>query len=157
MGKLTDKWKSLSKIKKAAIIGVGSFIIIANHGGSHQQNANLNPQKPNQASTLNISPAPSKQTLSQQPTTPAPSPVINTPTENSQPTNTSQNSNSSPDQQPTCTDDSYVNSEGDTVCSPETAPSAPAGATAQCADGTYSFSENHRGTCSHHGGVSSWL
>jgi hypothetical protein len=29
----------------------------------------------------------------------------------------------------------------------------PAGATAQCADGTYSFSQHRSGTCSHHGGV----
>ena len=33
----------------------------------------------------------------------------------------------------------------------------PAGATAECRDGTYSFSLNHRGSCSHHGGVSQWL
>jgi hypothetical protein len=35
--------------------------------------------------------------------------------------------------------------------------SVPAGASALCADGTYSFSMNHRGTCSHHGGVTQWL
>ena len=35
--------------------------------------------------------------------------------------------------------------------------SAPADATAQCADGTYSFSLNRSGTCSSHGGVSQWL
>src|SRR3954454_12716618 len=29
----------------------------------------------------------------------------------------------------------------------------PVGASARCRDGTYSFSQNHRGTCSHHGGV----
>jgi hypothetical protein len=34
---------------------------------------------------------------------------------------------------------------------------APAGASAQCRDGTYSFSKSRRGTCSHHGGVSTWL
>jgi len=34
---------------------------------------------------------------------------------------------------------------------------APQGATALCRDGTYSFSQNRRGTCSHHGGVSKWL
>lgn len=34
---------------------------------------------------------------------------------------------------------------------------APAGATAQCKDGTYSMSQHHSGTCSHHGGVASWL
>lgn len=33
----------------------------------------------------------------------------------------------------------------------------PAGATARCRDGTYSFSRNRRGTCSHHGGVAEWL
>ncbi len=33
----------------------------------------------------------------------------------------------------------------------------PAGATAICNDGTYSFSANRRGTCSRHGGVRQWL
>ena len=37
-------------------------------------------------------------------------------------------------------------------------PSAvPTGATAQCRDGTYSFSKHRSGTCSHHGGVATWL
>ena len=36
-------------------------------------------------------------------------------------------------------------------------PNAPAGATAICRDGTYSYSQNHSGTCSHHGGVRQWL
>lgn len=35
--------------------------------------------------------------------------------------------------------------------------SHPSGATAICRDGTYSYSQNRRGTCSHHGGVSVWL
>lgn len=56
-----------------------------------------------------------------------------------------------------CTNGTYVNSEGNTVCSPEASSSVPAGATAQCADGTYSFSQSHSGTCSHHGGVAQWL
>ena len=34
---------------------------------------------------------------------------------------------------------------------------APPGATALCVDGTYSFSQHHSGTCSHHGGVAKWL
>jgi len=34
---------------------------------------------------------------------------------------------------------------------------APPGATARCNDGTYSFSQHHSGTCSHHGGVAQWL
>lgn len=28
--------------------------------------------------------------------------------------------------------------------------------TAECGDGTYSYSDNNRGTCSHHGGVEIW-
>jgi hypothetical protein len=56
-----------------------------------------------------------------------------------------------------CTNGTYVNSAGNTVCSPEAAPSAPAGATAQCGDGSYSFSQSRSGTCSHHGGVATWL
>jgi hypothetical protein len=51
----------------------------------------------------------------------------------------------------------YTNSAGERVQSPTYSKTVPAGATAQCRDGTYSFSRNHRGTCSHHGGVSKWL
>ncbi len=58
---------------------------------------------------------------------------------------------------PSCPNGTYVNSAGNTVCSPYNSPSAPAGATAQCGDGTYSFSQSHSGTCSHHGGVAQWL
>jgi Tfp pilus assembly protein FimV len=56
-----------------------------------------------------------------------------------------------------CTNGTYTNSAGNTVCKPEEAPTAPAGATAKCEDGTYSFSESRSGTCSHHGGVAEWL
>jgi hypothetical protein len=54
-------------------------------------------------------------------------------------------------------DSYYTNSDGQRVHSPECAPSAPAGATAQCRDGSYSFSQHRQGTCSHHGGVAHWL
>lgn len=53
----------------------------------------------------------------------------------------------------------YTNVDGNTVHSPaysETG-SVPAGATARCGNGTYSFSQNHSGTCSHNGGVAEWL
>jgi hypothetical protein len=56
-----------------------------------------------------------------------------------------------------CTNGTYVNSAGNRVCSPEESPTQPAGATAECGDGTYSFSESRSGTCSHHGGVAQWL
>jgi hypothetical protein len=53
----------------------------------------------------------------------------------------------------------YTNSKGQKVPSPtRTADNQPpAGATAQCRDGTFSFSQSRRGTCSHHGGVARWL
>jgi uncharacterized protein YraI len=51
----------------------------------------------------------------------------------------------------------YTNSKGEKVQSPTYYNTAPAGATAQCRDGTYSFSRSNRGTCSHHGGVRRWL
>ncbi|MGH8158501.1 MAG: DUF3761 domain-containing protein [Rhodanobacter sp.] len=54
---------------------------------------------------------------------------------------------------------SYVNRAGNEVHRPAHTVSgaAPDGATAQCRDGSYSFSQSRRGTCSHHGGVSRWL
>ena len=51
----------------------------------------------------------------------------------------------------------YVNSQGQSVKRPEYCSAAPEGATAQCRDGSYSFSTHRRGTCSHHGGVAKWL
>jgi hypothetical protein len=53
--------------------------------------------------------------------------------------------------------DYYTNSSGRLVHRPEHGPRAPPGATARCRDGTWSFSEHHSGTCSHHGGVAGWL
>jgi uncharacterized protein YraI len=51
----------------------------------------------------------------------------------------------------------YVNSQGNWTPSPVYADSEPSGASAQCRDGTYSFSVSRRGTCSYHGGVARWL
>jgi Protein of unknown function (DUF3761) len=49
----------------------------------------------------------------------------------------------------------YENRDHHTVHSPSQTYSGqrPPDASAQCADGSYSFSEHYRGTCSHHGGV----
>lgn len=54
-------------------------------------------------------------------------------------------------------DNYYTNTAGNQVHSPAYSNSVPAGASALCRDGTYSFSQSRRGTCSHHGGVSQWL
>src|ERR1700686_4869713 len=52
----------------------------------------------------------------------------------------------------------YRNSDGQWVPSPTQSPTGPPkGATAQCNDGSYSFSRHRSGTCSHHGGVRQWL
>ncbi|HET6641737.1 MAG TPA: DUF3761 domain-containing protein [Gaiellaceae bacterium] len=54
----------------------------------------------------------------------------------------------------------YVNVDGDWVPSPFSNPNLEPegpGPSAICADGTYSYSRNNSGTCSYHGGVSSWL
>ena len=53
----------------------------------------------------------------------------------------------------------YIAASGDCVHDPEAASSPPPGATAQCADGKYSFSEHPHsgGTCHGHGGVQRYL
>lgn len=51
----------------------------------------------------------------------------------------------------------YTAKSGNRVSRPVRAPNPPAGASAQCRDGSWSFSESRRGTCSRHGGVARWL
>jgi hypothetical protein len=56
-------------------------------------------------------------------------------------------------------DGHYRNVDGAVVHSPAHTDTgaAPAGASAQCRDGSFSFSAHRRGTCSHHGGVARLL
>ncbi|WP_458690115.1 DUF3761 domain-containing protein [Nocardia tengchongensis] len=56
-----------------------------------------------------------------------------------------------------CAASEYENSDGACVHRPEQSATAPDGATARCKDGTYSFSQHRRGTCSGHRGVAEWL
>jgi hypothetical protein len=51
----------------------------------------------------------------------------------------------------------YTNVDGNRIHSPAYSDSIPAGASARCGDGTYSFSQHRQGTCSHHGGVDTWF
>lgn len=53
------------------------------------------------------------------------------------------------------TSNHYTNVSGHNVHGPSRTRSGarPSGATAHCSDGTWSFSEHARGTCSHHGGI----
>jgi hypothetical protein len=51
----------------------------------------------------------------------------------------------------------YRSSNGDEVYSPSQQYQSQDGQeTAECNDGTVSYSHHHRGTCSHHGGVEEW-
>ena len=76
-----------------------------------------------------------------------------------QPDTTTQQQITKPVQTPQQTPNYYINSRGNTVQSPTKSPngSVPVGASARCGDGTYSYSQSRRGTCSHHGGVAEWL
>lgn len=52
---------------------------------------------------------------------------------------------------------SYVVPTNNRTVERTTPATAPSGASARCADGTYSYSQSRRGTCSRHGGVAEWL
>jgi len=92
--------------------------------------------------TADTSPAPSSSPAIRQPTR-------STVSEPSTATSQSRGSNS---------DDYYTNTYGERVRRPTFSNDGPpAGASAQCRDGSYSFSRSRRGTCSHHGGVARWL
>jgi len=56
-------------------------------------------------------------------------------------------------------DGHYRNIDGAVLHSPAHTDTGamPAGASARCRDGSFSFSAHRRGTCSHHGGVARWL
>ena len=57
-------------------------------------------------------------------------------------------------QLPECKRGYYKNVSGRCVKRPSR---SPAGATAKCRDGTYSYFQHASGTCSHHGGVARWI
>jgi hypothetical protein len=53
----------------------------------------------------------------------------------------------------------YTNKKGETVHAPAHTKDgkAPAGASAKCRDGSFSFSHSRSGTCSGHRGVATWM
>lgn len=56
-----------------------------------------------------------------------------------------------------CTSSYYLNVSGHCRHRPIFSPHQHlSGSSAHCRDGSESFSEHHRGTCSHHGGVAFW-
>jgi hypothetical protein len=60
---------------------------------------------------------------------------------------------------PHATGSGYINVDGEWVPSPIWTKDGkpPAGSSAKCRDGSFSFSHHRRGTCSYHGGVARWL
>lgn len=130
---------------KKLFIGIGVFIVavIALAGGGTSNKSVQEPLSSTPAATKSEVQAPAEESTAQaQPTTQTPSATTQTPS-----SSTSSSSNT------------YTNVDGNTVQSPTYSSdgSVPEGATAQCEDGTYSFSQHRSGTCSHHGGVSRWL
>jgi hypothetical protein len=55
-----------------------------------------------------------------------------------------------------CNQNYYTNSSGHHVHSPSCGAKGEGTPHAVCRDGSISYSEHHRGTCSHHGGVEHW-
>jgi hypothetical protein len=125
--------KPVSKSKKWWWIGGGviALFILIGVGGSSSNN--------NPTSTAVVSPTSQTANVAQQLSVPS-----------AQPQTPATQSNLS-------NDNSYVNSDGNIVHSPSYSDTVPAGATAQCRDHTYSLSKHRSGTCSHHGGVATWL
>jgi hypothetical protein len=140
---ISKKWYQ----KKRYIIPLGVFVLFILIGLFGQNPANQN-------TGVNSSNQNQQQVKNETITIPAHQQPLNViqqqPTTQSQPQAT-------PPQQPQPS--YYINSSGNTVQSPTKTQdnSVPAGATARCRDGSYSFSQHRSGTCSHHGGVANWL
>lgn len=137
------------KNKKIIVGGIIGFLILA---------ATLNNHSPTSTNANITQPADAKQTTNIPAGTEQAAPTV-TAQETPQPAPTPVAAPApAPAPKPkTCDSGYYINSDGNCVQSPTYAPSAPAGATAECRDGTYSFSQHRSGTCSHHGGVARWL
>lgn len=153
------------KIILGLIIGIPLFFGII--GASHSPTSSVKSAAKSRTAQLTISPVKNSTVTTAKvttvpTTTPTPIPTATpiptkyiAPTQYIPPTNppaTNQSNGLS-------NDNYYTNVNGNQVHSPanSTDGSIPTGATAKCGDGTYSFSQNHSGTCSHHGGVAQWL
>lgn len=130
-----------SKSKKAWLYAIGALIFGLAIGGVASEPAAQTESQVNvtQTQSIQIETPPKVEKLENQSATPT----------RTQP-NTTRSSGLS-------NDNYYTNTAGNKVHSPAYSDSIPAGASAQCRDGTYSFSQSRRGTCSHHGGVAEWL
>ena len=135
--------------KRAAVVGgIVALLAIVGIANSGAPQTAPTTNKTETSSTVELTAKPAEASVlpaQEVKTEPAPAP---TPTPTPAPSQSSTLSN----------DNHYTNSAGNTVHSPAYSNGGvPAGATAECKDGTYSFSQSRRGTCSGHGGVAAWL
>ena len=157
-------------VKFGAMAGVILFLIIVGASSSQSNNASVLSSQtkisPVQKTELTHSVVTAAPTITPKPTaipTATPRPTsIPVPTRYIAPTATYIAPTTPPaaNQSSGLTNDNYyTNVNGTQVHSPadSTDGSIPAGATAKCNDGTYSFSQHHSGTCSGHEGVAQWL
>lgn len=141
------------------VLGVvfGGFVWLGNSGGANTGSDDYSPtsfdasQSSITSSTPLViaSPSPSSTPFVVGDTKPTPKSKTNKGSVNSSSTSTSSYGSSDGDH--------YTNVDAERVRRPTFSKSVPAGASAQCRDGSYSFSRNRRGTCSRHGGVARWL
>jgi hypothetical protein len=117
------------------------------NGNSPDQTPVIDPA-PMPAATTLVPPPPVVATSTSGPSRPLPAPKIAT---------ASPPPASSPQVSGSCGADYYLNSDGNCIQRPQQAATALSGTTAQCKDGTYSFSQHRQGTCSGHHGVAQWL
>ncbi len=155
---LTKLWHR-SPALALIVLGVvfGGFVWLGNSGGADTRSDNYSPtsfdasQSSFTSSTplVSASPSASSTPFVVGDTKPTPKRKTNKGSVSS--------SGASPSSYGSSGDDHYTNVDGERVRRPTFSKSVPAGASAQCRDGSYSFSRNRRGTCSHHGGVARWL
>lgn len=137
-------------MRNKILVGLGIIIGLVVLGGIFGGSS-----KPQVAGTqIEVTPSPTIVATPTPTVTPTPSP---TPTPTPTPQPTIQPATQSNTDSGLSNDNTYVNSNGNTVHSPAYSNTTPSGATAICGDGTYSFSQHRQGTCSHHGGVTQWL
>jgi len=133
---MNKKWYQKKRyIIPLAVTSVVVIVGLSNQDQNPAASTYLQSQNQSQIKSINTA-APDKQAVQQ----------LNTQSNTSQAPSVSTPSN------PTY----YTNDDGNKVQSPTRYDSVPAGATARCGDGTYSFSQHRSGTCSHHGGVTEW-
>jgi hypothetical protein len=149
----------------AAIIGITSqhhstppTALTITPTSSQSTTSNLNTPTSAVAADAAQAVAPTPTSTTPTPTAPAPTPA-HTPAPATSPAPVPAPTNTGVSDTNLSNSNTYTNIDGATVHSPaaSTDGTVPAGATARCNDGTYSFSQHHSGTCSGHHGVAAWL